>query len=132
MILKHDIKKGAICEIAVLAFGQNSKLFGGRLTHTRYGKFGREEGEYIGFYDAGGYFRIKQDNIRSLRTVTPEEAAKQRYVGQKVLIHKYGSFYGGKVVKVGRTRVTVSFVTNGGKEKTATASAWETRTNGLL
>ncbi len=122
IIERHDIQKGDLCEIQVLTLGPNS-----RLTHTRFGKLGYEEGDKILFHDGTSYFPIKAENIRSIQKVDEAYVARQYRESQSVTVHKYGSTYRGVVSKVGRTRLTVFFYTLGGKAKSVTVPAWEVR-----
>lgn len=114
---RHKLERGDICAIEILvpAMGETVTRFG-RYHYTSEGK--------LHFHRPGNAPLIyAEDRIRSIRKVTPEYVASQYSVDQTVIVRKYGGDYDGQVTKVGRTRLTVTFLTRAGVRKTQTFSA---------
>lgn len=119
---RHDLQRGDLCEIRVLPrmeWDEESVAYG------EYRFTGPNEELQFDRGDVSPPLVLSHLRIRSVQKVTPEHVAKQFHVGQRVAVNKYGGTYRAEVTKVGRTRVTLSFRTHGGKDKTTTVPAWQ-------
>lgn len=130
MTERHGLEKGDIVEIQRLSRIPASQFATRIETKTLFARFlhTRVDGRKV--FDQGEgmpVLSLSPDRIRSIRKVTPEYVVTQFYVGQPVIVRKYGGDYNARVLERHRSRITVGFITRGGENKTLTLPAWRVR-----
>lgn len=61
-----------------------------------------------------------------------EQTVKDFMVGEKVQVHAFGRFYPGRVMKVGKTRVYVTYTTGSGATRTKAVTPGPDRFGGYM